>query len=201
MQKNESKPASRKNDIVIQEYKNEILIYDLTAHKAFSLNETSALVWQACDGNKTISEIADLISRRLKSRVTEDFVWLALEELKKENLIENSTEISAPFEGLTRREVIRRVGLASLVALPIISTLIAPTAAHAQSGFCAAGNCRCSNGSTSCNGTTGTFGGVSYINCRTISGGNPNCNCVGPFNAANSAGSGFQSSQTGCRIS
>ena len=139
MSKKEIKPVGRKADIVIQEFDNEILIYDLTIHKAFSLNETSAIVWQACDGNKTVSEISRQISSRLNSPVTEDFVWLALDGLKKENLIENSREVPTPFEGLSRRAVIRKVGFASMIALPVISSLIAPTAAHAQSGLGAIG--------------------------------------------------------------
>ena len=39
-------PRSRRNDLVVQEMDGEILIYNLTENKAFSLNETSALVWE-----------------------------------------------------------------------------------------------------------------------------------------------------------
>jgi hypothetical protein len=40
----QNNPKNRKNDIVIQELKDEILIYDLTTNKAYCLNETSAAV-------------------------------------------------------------------------------------------------------------------------------------------------------------
>ena len=133
MSKNEIKPICRKTDIVIQEYGTEILIYDLLIHKAFSLNETSALIWHSCDGSRTVSEISGELSHQTKSPVSEDLVWLAVEQLKRENLIENEADMPMSFEGLSRREVIRRVGLASLTALPVISTLVAPTAVHAQS--------------------------------------------------------------------
>jgi hypothetical protein len=153
MSKDASKPISRKSDIVVQDYGNEILIYDLIINKAFSLNETSALVWQLCDGTKTVSEISNQISRQLNSPVNEDFVWLALEQLKRENLIENKSELAMPFEGLSRRDAIRKVGFATLVALPVIASLIAPMAAHAQSG-CGPTNrpvgCVCNN-SGNCN--------------------------------------------------
>jgi hypothetical protein len=56
-----------------------------------------------------------------------------LDELKKENLIEDNNSYVSPFSGMNRREVIRRIGFASVVALPVISSLIAPTAAMAQS--------------------------------------------------------------------
>ncbi len=50
--KNNFKPTQRKAELVIQELNGEVLIYDLGRNKAFSLNETSALVWQACNGEK-----------------------------------------------------------------------------------------------------------------------------------------------------
>lgn len=126
-------PLARTADIVMQTLGKEVLIYDLDTHKAHCLNETSAAVYQACDGKTFVSEISFLLSKQLKSPVTEDFVWLALDGLKKENLIGNEVEISMPFEGLSRREVIRKVGLASMIALPVSSSLTAPTAAHAAS--------------------------------------------------------------------
>jgi len=58
MLKTHLKPESRQSGLVIQELGGEILIYDLREDKAFCLNATSALVWQACDGNKTVGEIS-----------------------------------------------------------------------------------------------------------------------------------------------
>jgi hypothetical protein len=190
MSKNQARPTSRKKDIVVQEYNNEILIYDLSLHKAFSLNETSALVWQACDGSKTVSEISRQISKQLKSPVTEDFVWLALDQLKQDNLLEEDTVPANPFEGLSRREVIRKVGYASLVALPVIASLVAPTAIMAQSTNCAAvsgrtNGCTCTaNGqcASACCGSTGVApficvtpslegtGSACRVGCECISG-------------------------------
>lgn len=151
------KPLSRQTDIVVRELRGEILIYDLQTNLAFCLNETSALVWQACDGTKTVGEISNHISFQLKLPVTEDFVWLALDQLKNDNLLEEDSIASNPFEGLSRREVIRKIGYASLVAMPVIASLIAPTAAHAQSGGCFGDNnagqnalgCTC-NSATDC---------------------------------------------------
>lgn len=126
-------PSVRKNDIVVQELGNELLIYDLNANKALSLNETLSLVWQLSDGGKTISEIATEAAKRLNTPVTSELVWIALGQLKKENLIENEADIPNHYQGANRREVIRKVGLASMVVLPVITSLIAPNAAYAQS--------------------------------------------------------------------
>ncbi len=174
--RSQNNPKGRKNDIVIQELKDETLIYDLTTNKAYYLNETSAAVWNFCDGQSSVSDITKQLSKKLKSPVTEDFVWLALDGLKKENLIENETQISTPFEGLSRREAIRKVGLGSMIALPLISSLIAPMAIHAQSGRGANGAaCTANSGCTSacCAGTTCVTGGT-VINCGSCT---SSCQC------------------------
>ncbi|MGI8545320.1 MAG: PqqD family protein [Aridibacter sp.] len=131
-----SNPISRNKELVIQELKDEVLIYDLKEHKAFCLNETSALVWQACDGKKSVTEISQSIGGKLNKPVTEDLVYLALDQLKNDNLLANPKEIIPNFNGLSRREVIKKVGLASMIALPVISSLITPTAAMAGSAAC-----------------------------------------------------------------
>lgn len=149
-------PANRKKDIVVQELKGEVLIYDLKVNKAFCLNETSAAVWHLCDGTKSVVEIAELLTGQTKNPFSEDLVWLAIDQLKRENLIENSQEFRTKFAGLSRREVIKKVGMASLVALPVISSLVAPMAVNAQSNLAPVGgacqnpnNCRpCTNGNT-----------------------------------------------------
>ena len=132
-----AKPQSRKENIVIQELENELLIYDLKINKAFSLNETCSMVWAECDGEKSIAEMASILSRRTNGLVNEEVVWLALETLQKENLLTNKDVVQPNFNGMSRRQIIRKVGFASLVAIPIITSLVAPTAINAQSRRCA----------------------------------------------------------------
>ncbi len=134
-------PQSRQTNIVVQELHGETLIYDLSLNKAFCLNEASAIVWKACDGEKTLSEITQTVRMKLSSAINEDFVWLALERLKKENLLTNCDEIDSDFNGLSRREVIKKIGFSSMVAIPMITSLVAPSAVHAQS---TCGACQCS---------------------------------------------------------
>lgn len=151
--KKEFAPKARKEDLVIQELDNEILIYDLNSKKALCLNESVALVWQACDGTKDISEIRKSLVKQLNLAVSDDFIWLALEQLKKENLIANKDEVNADFGGMSRREVIRKIGLTSVIALPVITGLVTPVAAQTASCSttvgCTGGNrpsgCNCSN--------------------------------------------------------
>ena len=119
-------PRSRTADIVVQSLGNEVLIYDLKSHLAYNLNETSSVVYLACDGETSFDEL------RSKSNFTDYLIFLALEGLNKENLLE-SDSYRSPFAGLSRREVIKKVGLAAMITLPVITKLIAPTAATAAS--------------------------------------------------------------------
>ena len=131
-------PKCHKENIVIQELENELLIYDLNINKVYCLNHTSAMVWQLSDGENSIPEISLLMSKKLQTEISEDFVWLALDRLKQADLLDKSTKIEIDFNGLTRRQLIRKVGLASMIALPIIASVVAPTAVNAQSlsGVC-----------------------------------------------------------------
>lgn len=174
-------PLSRKENIVEKELANEILIYDFKANRALCLNETSALVWRLCDGEKSPAEISLVMSEKLKSPVSEDFVWLALDQLKKEKLLANGKSIERNFAGLSRREIIKKVGLASMIALPLISSIVAPTAASAQSAGCIP-----PGGMTS---GTFPFGGGMDSNtclntlrnrcCSGIAAAGSSCNCIG----------------------
>lgn len=150
-----NKPKTRNENIVIQEMNSELLIYDLKDNKAFCLNETSAIIYQLCDGKRTVAEIKSSVAEKLNQPVNDELIWLALDGLKKEGLLENNA-IEIDFNGLNRRQIIRKVGLASLIALPIVSSIIAPSAAMAQSGLlalnaactsspqCASGQCNSS---------------------------------------------------------
>src|SRR6476619_4393607 len=133
-------PKSRTDEIVVQELNGEVLVYDLRDNRAMCLNETSSAVWRACDGSNSVADIAARVGN-------EDIVWLALSELKKEKLIDSVPATPERFDGLSRRDVIKRIGLGTMIALPLVAGLVAPTAAHAAS-TCVAGTTTCT-----CTGT------------------------------------------------
>lgn len=120
-------PVARNTNIVVQTSDKEVLIYDLNTDKAYNLNETSSIVYQACDGKTTFTELT------ANHGLTNDVIFLAIDELIKEHLIEKNNEYNSPFDGMSRRKVLRQIGIASMVALPVIVSLTAPTAAMAQS--------------------------------------------------------------------
>ena len=109
-------PLARNTNIVVQHLKDETLIYDLVTHKAYCLNKTSAIVFNACGDGMSFDDL------KRKHKFTDDLIYLALDSLQKDNLIE-SDQVTH-FAGLSRREVIRRVGLASMITLPICGTFL-----------------------------------------------------------------------------
>lgn len=183
--KKEFTPKSRREKLVIQELDGEVLIYDLQSDKAFCLNITSSLVWQACDGSKNVSEISEWVSEKLNAANNEDLVWLALDQLKKENLMEE-TNLPNKFKGLKRREVIKKIGLASVVALPVIASLSAPVAGATGTCTTVMNGCNCGAGDNQPSGSfcmpSGLFAMVcANTSCRCLSMGSsstPNDDCV-----------------------
>lgn len=124
-------PVARKSGLVVQDMPDEVLVYDLNSNKAHCLNQTAASVWKACDGKTSVSEMAAFFGEG----ANEDLVWLALDQLSENELLES--ELKTKFSGQSRREVIKKIGLASIIALPVIASLVAPqNALAAVSCFC-----------------------------------------------------------------
>src|SRR5689334_11354601 len=109
-------PVARKQGLVVQEMPEEVLIYDLDTNKAHCLNQTAAFVWKSCDGKNTVETIAGLLGKEFAQKVNEDLVWLAIDQLSKESLLE--TEVKTTLSGISRRDVIKRIGFAATIALP-----------------------------------------------------------------------------------
>jgi hypothetical protein len=117
-------PIARKEGLVVQEMPDEVLVYDLDDNKAFCLNSTAASIWKSCDGRKTVAEIAAGLTEGRDQDSKENIVWLALDQLKDKKLI--ASELTSRFEGQTRREVLKKVGLATAIALPVVAMLSFP---------------------------------------------------------------------------
>jgi Coenzyme PQQ synthesis protein D (PqqD) len=122
---NSQVPVARKEGLVIQEMPDEVLVYDLDTNKAHCLNQTAAFVWKSCDGRNSVAEITKLVGANSGSAVPEDLVWLAIDQLSEKNLLANN--LKANFNGSTRREVIKKIGLAAVIGIPIVASLTAPT--------------------------------------------------------------------------
>ena len=133
---NSQHPIARQTGLVVQEMPDEVLVYDLNNNKAHCLNDSAAFVWRNCDGSNSAADIVREFESSSKGTVTEDFVWLAIDQLHDNGLLESSVE--SRFAGQSRRDVLKKIGLASLVALPVIASLVTPQSVMA------AASCSCS---------------------------------------------------------
>ena len=149
--KNKTKlPRLRTQNLVVKELPNELLIYDLERNKAFCLNQTARLIMDECDGITAIDEAVNSLNHKLKSKMSEDMIWMVLEQLKDANFIEKNYEIPIQTTRVTRRKILQSAATLG-IALPIITSLIAPTAAHAQSGCTqSGGSCINNNAGSNC---------------------------------------------------
>ena len=147
-------PKARTSDLIVQKSENETLIYDLKLNEAHCLNEMSSLVFELCDGERRPVHIAERTGEYFGKPVSTELVWLAIDQLEKVGLVKNIDGLNSFLGGSSssRREAIRRIGFASLIGLPIVSSIIAPRAIAAQSALglnevctadpvCASGNC------------------------------------------------------------
>jgi hypothetical protein len=143
-------PKARKNGLVVRQLADEVLVYDLATHQAHCLNQAAARVWEHCDGRKSVAEIARLLSSRSKAPFTEEVVWLALNQLERFSLLEERFELPQGAANISRRELGRKLGLASAASLPFILSIVAPLAATAATcgelGTSCATNARCCSG-------------------------------------------------------
>jgi coenzyme PQQ synthesis protein D (PqqD) len=126
-------PHARTNDLIIEELPDEMLVYDLNNNRAHCLNQTTAFVWKHCDGTKTLSEITHLLEDETNSPVDERLVRLALDLLSEHRLLDTPLLLPPVTSGIDRRKLVRTLALGALVAVPVITSIVAPTAAHAQS--------------------------------------------------------------------
>jgi len=149
-------PTARKSGLVVQEMPDELLVYDTDNNKAHCLNHTAAFVFKSCDGYRSPTDIAGLYKAESGGKMSEDMVWLAIDQLNENDLLEQ--QVKSAFAGQSRREVIKKIGFASVVALPVIASLVAPKNAMAAT------SCAC-NTPASC-GNAPNAGCPSTTNCN-----------------------------------
>jgi Coenzyme PQQ synthesis protein D (PqqD) len=131
---NEAKPKSLKRDhLVVEELGTELMIYDQKRNQAFCLNQKAAFVWQHCDGQSTAASIAARMEQSLGEPVDEKVVEFALQSLAQDGLLEPSSVLPFVQSGMTRRDVIQKIGVRAAVALPLVTALLVATPkAHAS---------------------------------------------------------------------
>ncbi len=143
-------PKARRNQLVRKELGREMLVYDQNSDQAHCLNATAALVWAHCDGLTTVAEMARLLEDEMKTPVPNEVVWFALEQLRKSRLLQEPWARPAQVEQMSRRVMVRRLGIAAAVTVPLVTSIIAPTAVAAATCILGQPGATCVNNGDCC---------------------------------------------------
>ncbi len=131
-------PQRKKDELLVCKLgEEETIVYDLERRRAHCLNRTAALVWERCTDDMSLEGIKQRLQKELLSTpVTDEMVLLALKQLNRAHLLKGGADFPLKAAGLTRRTLIRRLGKAAAIGLPLVTSIVAPTAVQAQSGSC-----------------------------------------------------------------
>lgn len=152
-------PRGRKTQLITKEVAGELIVYDRESDRVHCLNSTAAFVWNHCDGRTSVATMARLLEDDIKLPVDEEIVLYALEQLNKAKLIDASYAAIAPKQTLSRRAVMR-LGVATALTVPFISSIVAPTAA--QTASCLPNGSACSSDSACCSNSCADNGRGSF---------------------------------------
>lgn len=134
-------PQARTTGVVVEQLADEVLVYDLERDRAHCLNLAAARVWEKCDGKHSVSEIATEVGN-------EEVAWMAVEQLSRAGLLEE--KIKRPAVGMNRREVIKKIAVAAAIGVPVVTSIVAPTASHAAN--CLPTGASCTTSANCCSG-------------------------------------------------
>jgi coenzyme PQQ synthesis protein D (PqqD) len=152
-------PCARHEDLLTEEIDGEVLVYDQRTHAGHRLNPTAAVVWRHLDGTRTVSDLVEVLAAEVGDVADEDLVMVSLDELGQAGLLEDHSEREPDDVRLSRRRFIRRVGVVGTAALvlPVVRSIVAPTAASAQASCATCNTCAtCSCASCASCATCGT---------------------------------------------
>ena len=129
-EKGQRLPTARTNGLIVHELSDEVLIYDQETHKAHCLNRTAALIWRCCDGSSTVEDIRERLEKKLDNPVEQTIVMLGINQLDKARLLSSSLS-SGIDRGVSRRQVLQKLSVGAVAALPLITSIISPHAVEA----------------------------------------------------------------------
>ena len=133
MRSNTKRPKACTHDTVVQELDGDTLVYDKKRHQAHCLNPLASLIWHHCDGQRSVPELARLAHERLGVPNDVQIIELGLHDLAQAQLIEIAPKAMPEQRHSTRREVARRLGVASAAGLILWPVITSVGTASAQS--------------------------------------------------------------------
>jgi hypothetical protein len=128
------KPVARSAELLLERIGDEAVAYDTKSKAAHCLSPLACAVFELCDGQTSVAELATAVSQRLGEPVDAARVLDALAQLEERDLL----VASASPGGTSRRELLGRGAKIGAVAVtvPLITTIVAPTASAAVTPTC-----------------------------------------------------------------
>lgn len=179
--------------VVFQEVEDELVAFS-NNKEVFNFNSSARLVWQSCDGETLVSEVAEHLEEEFSLFPGEGLpvVWTAIRRFQKLDLVENYDLVPDNKAFSSRRRFLKSFA-SSAAAVPIILVAGMPSPAQAVSGFVDCG--------TSCNTTCVSIamGADPAVACAVAAGGFPECATECPGECFNSPGcTGMADPVTNC---
>ena len=119
--------------IHVEQLGDELCVYNWQRKEVHALNPTAARVWQQCDGQTSLAQLAAMLQAdlQLPDIEAQELAWLTLAQLEKAHLLHEDVVKPARRKVLPRREFLR-LGIAAAL-LPVVHSIMAPTPVAAQS--------------------------------------------------------------------
>lgn len=147
--------VARTERIVSEEMGEEIVLYDLDLDVAHLLNAPSRRVYEASKGGTTVGSLLSLFPE-VDPSVREAIVLVAVDDLRAARLVQTSDVPTV----ISRRQVLRTLGLAAIATPAIVSILAEPAAAVVSTGGICTNSAPCTGpGSGSAAGANGCCAG------------------------------------------
>jgi len=161
-------PKARTDGLIVHTLEDETIVYDLERDRLHCLNPTAAFVFRLCDGHTSPRILAQRVSERFALPADDAIVGYALDLLERANLLEVGGSVGPDPVAPSRRELIRRVGLAGAlgVLVPAVVSMVAPPPA-------AAASCRTQGGC--CNNQQDCCPGLNCVGPRSCPPSNKQC--------------------------
>lgn len=186
----DTRRMARSHDLVIEPLGDGAVVFDRHTDEIHHLNASAYAVWRRCDGTRTVAQIAEEVAAELAIAVPDEAVHQAFAHLDGAGLLEATA--TPDRTGMTRRQLLVRMGIAAAAA-PVVTSIVAPSPAAAltcgqtcrlNSGINCPGETTIGPGNCRCNASSGNG---TCIPCVPTGGGFPSgqsrlcCSTVGTF--------------------
>jgi len=139
-----------RTDVLCHRLEDQVVVYDPRSDSIHLLDQTTACVMDLLtEGGRTVEEVTDELARRINYQPSPGLLMLAIEELRRADLLDQSEGPRKPMSGpgMFRRAMVKKVAAAGATALlvPLVVSL-SPGAAYGQASTCIAHHTCCTPG-------------------------------------------------------